>query len=214
MAKHGDSQTVEKKRIDFALFLCGKMKKNVEKMQFFCKLSWPNDSSYKHAVCGIESSSEFSFQPFKSHLSSLCHLELTVKGMRPLNPLNPLIPPHISSMNARERQFWLTLMISMSSSVSRRAILVWRSVATQKWSSKQKLTNRQNEKATTKVHGLNNNIEPDRINDTISRVRLGRCSNAQQGQELTNGCVQELFQSCSRVVPELSRVAQSCSDLR
>ena len=34
MAKHGDSQTVEKKRIDFALFLCGKMKKNVEKIQF------------------------------------------------------------------------------------------------------------------------------------------------------------------------------------
>ena len=38
-------------------------------------------------------------------LSSLCYLEWTVKGMRPLNPLNPLIPPLISSMNMRERQF-------------------------------------------------------------------------------------------------------------
>ena len=71
----------------------------------------------------------------------------------------------------------------MSSSVSRRAILEWQNVATQKWSSKQKLTNQQNDKATTEVHCLNNNIEPDLINDTISRVRLGRCSNAQKWQK-------------------------------
>ena len=33
-------------------------------------------------------------------LSSLCNLEWTVKGMRPLNPLNSLTPYLISSMNA------------------------------------------------------------------------------------------------------------------